>query len=95
MCDDRLSLEAISALTTYLHVADIEVLCRVSACQVPPHIHIIVPHNPSNEVRGRDAGGSLYGHKLAHVLNRLVDVLSVTTVVWQVVMGNKVNLGNK
>lgn len=38
------------AAGTHVDEADIELLCRVAPLQVPPRIHVVVPHDPGDDV---------------------------------------------
>ncbi len=63
--------------------------------EVSLQVDIIVLYHTCNDVCRRDAWSPLTGQKPAHVFDGLVDVLSVTTAIGYVVVGNKVNLEHK
>lgn len=48
---------------THIDEADVELLGGVSPLQVAPRVHVVVPDDPRDDVRGGDAFGSLRRYK--------------------------------
>jgi len=76
----------------YFHKPNVEFLPSVAPGKVPPHVHIIVPHDTGNDVRCWHTLCTLCCYKLPHVLQWLIDVLRASWVIRKIIMCYKVDL---
>lgn len=48
---------------THIYKADIQLFGSVASLEVAPGIHVVVPHNPRDDIRCGDTFGSLRRYK--------------------------------
>ena len=61
----RVQKKGMNFLKTYVDEGDVELLGRVAALQVAPHVHVVVLDDAGDDVGGGDAVRALGGHEHA------------------------------